>query len=86
MNKKRVKKSKVRYYKENSGWEMKVDLPQEWLKEIGIDPKSKELLLTFDGKKITIEKASKKRLGKIRRSYKYLIKYLTQQLDSIDEG
>ncbi len=34
----------------------KLNIPMAWLKEMGINPEDKEITLTFDGKKIIIEK------------------------------
>lgn len=38
----------------------KVSIPKTWLDEMGIDPDNRDVNMTFDNKKITIEKYNKK--------------------------
>lgn len=63
----KMKKSVVKYRKEEDEWTIKVDLPKEWANEMGIKPNAKDVMLSFDGEKIIIGKASKRRLGKWRK-------------------
>lgn len=53
-----MKTSKVNFNKSGSGsYSSRVVLPAEWVKKMNINSDSKDIKISFDGEKITIEKA-----------------------------
>lgn len=53
-----VKESKILFNKGGSGgYTSRVTLPINWLKQLNVDIDNKDVKITFDGKKITIESA-----------------------------
>ena len=57
-----LRTAKVNFSRKRSGYvSPKMAMSLIWLKRMGVTPDEREMLLTFDGKRITVEKAPQKK-------------------------